>query len=168
MPPKWDPDFNYIRTSSATIPILPSASTLSKSPFSSSSLEHLIERQIQPPPSKYSLDALIRGEGTKSEIRVGNYISQALKVDEKDKILVSHGLVLFPDVKTIPVKSRKMPDIAITNETGTTFFICEVDSDKSYECYPKACYSSGTNAGIAAKPASSNRLPLRVLLPIYG
>ena len=135
MPPQWGPNYEYIRTSTATVPILPSACNLSKSLLHLSALDHLFVRLSSPPPTLYSLDKLIEKEECKSEMRVAKYLSKALKgveIGNKDtpfKILVSYALVLLPDV--LPVKKPRIPDITVRNETGTTFFACEVDSNKS-------------------------------------
>ncbi len=61
-----------------------------------------------------------------SETRAGDYISKALKV----KVLVGKALKLLPDINAMPVKTRRFPDVTIKDETGATFFICEVESYK--------------------------------------
>ena len=132
----WNSNFDYVRTSSASKPILPSASTLSKSPYSTSVLKQLIHRNVKPPPKLYSLDALYKGlkvsesgKIIKSKTRVGDYISKVLGVEAQ----VCKGLKLLPDTSSMPVKIRRFPDVTIADRSGATFFICEVESNSSYK-----------------------------------
>ncbi len=122
-----------MRTTTATAPQLLAAYRLSKSPAIAGSAGNYILRNISEPPTLYTIGELIAPLKPKDDhidnVRVvRDYLTKILGTI----VTKSTDIGFKPAVSTIPTEQLKKPDLSVTDANGCTFFICEIESDYSW------------------------------------